>query len=50
MKNKMDVKSFNFYYGDFQALIDLNIAIVENQITALIGPSGCGKSSLIRAG
>ena len=36
MKHKIDVNNFNFYYGDFQALIDLDIPIAENQITALI--------------
>ncbi len=49
MKNKIEVKNFNFYYGDFQALIDLKIPIREKQITALIGPSGCGKSTFLRA-
>ncbi len=49
MNNKLEVKDFNFYYGDFQALIDLNMPIHENQITALIGPSGCGKSTFLRS-
>ncbi len=47
--NKIEVRNFNFFYGDFQALIDLNLPIRENQITALIGPSGCGKSTFLRA-
>jgi phosphate transport system ATP-binding protein len=49
MDNKIEVKQFNFYYGDFQALIDLNLPIRRNQITALIGPSGCGKSTFLRS-
>ena len=49
MENKIEVRDFNFFYGDFQALIDLNMPIFENQITALIGPSGCGKSTFLRA-
>jgi phosphate transport system ATP-binding protein len=49
MKPKIEVQDFNFYYGDFQALIDLNLPIKKNQITALIGPSGCGKSTFLRA-
>ncbi|MDX1417583.1 MAG: phosphate ABC transporter ATP-binding protein PstB [Candidatus Promineifilaceae bacterium] len=49
MENKLEVRNFNFYYGDFQALIDLNMPIRENQITALIGPSGCGKSTFLRS-
>lgn len=47
--NKIEVQQFNFYYGDFQALIDLDLAIRRRQITALIGPSGCGKSTFLRA-
>lgn len=49
MENKLEVKNFSFYYGDFQALIDLDLPIRRNQITALIGPSGCGKSTFLRA-
>lgn len=49
MENKIEVTDFNFYYGDFQALIDLNILIKRKQITALIGPSGCGKSTFLRS-
>jgi phosphate transport system ATP-binding protein len=49
MDNKIEVRNFNFYYGDFQALIDLNLPIRRNQITALIGPSGCGKSTFLRS-
>jgi phosphate transport system ATP-binding protein len=49
MQNKIDVNHFSFFYGDFQALIDLNLAIREKQITALIGPSGCGKSTFLRS-
>ena len=47
--NKIEVKQFNFFYGDFQALIDLNLSIQRRQITALIGPSGCGKSTFLRS-
>ncbi len=49
MDNKIEVQKFNFFYGDFQALIDLNFPIRTNQITALIGPSGCGKSTFLRS-
>jgi len=49
MDDKIVVRNFNLYYGNFQALIDLNLTIKRNQITALIGPSGCGKSTLLRA-
>jgi len=47
--NKIEVRDFNFFYGDFQALAGLNLPIREKQITALIGPSGCGKSTFLRA-
>lgn len=48
-KTKIDVRSFSFYYGDFQALIDIDLPIYERQVTALIGPSGCGKSTFLRS-
>ena len=47
--NKIEIKNFNFFYGDFQALIDLSFPIRKNKITALIGPSGCGKSTFLRS-
>ena len=40
--------SLNFWYGKFQALIDVNLDIRHGMVTALIGPSGCGKSTLLR--
>ncbi len=46
---KMSIRDFNFYYGDFRALIDINMDVETNRVTALIGPSGCGKSTLIRS-
>jgi phosphate transport system ATP-binding protein len=46
--SKLETKDLNFYYGDFQALKNISLAIPENQITAVIGPSGCGKSTFIR--
>ncbi|QEK11969.1 phosphate ABC transporter ATP-binding protein [Crassaminicella thermophila] len=45
---KIKVKNLNLFYGDFQALTDINMDIMENKITALIGPSGCGKSTFLR--
>lgn len=46
---KMEIKGLHFYYGPTHALKNINIAIKERQITALIGPSGCGKSTFLRA-
>ena len=48
MASKIEVKHFNFYYGAFHALKDINLSIAENKVTAFIGPSGCGKSTLLR--
>jgi len=45
----LEVIDLNLWYGDFQALHDIDLKINKGQITALIGPSGCGKSTLLRA-
>jgi phosphate transport system ATP-binding protein len=45
---KVEIRALNFWYGDFQALKDISIPIVEREVTALIGPSGCGKSTFLR--
>ena len=42
------VKDLNLYYGDFQALKNVNMDIKKNKITAFIGPSGCGKSTTLK--
>ncbi len=42
------VNDLDFYYGDFQALSDINMEVESNRVTALIGPSGCGKSTFLR--
>ena len=42
------VKDLNLWYGQAQALKNINIGIPENSITALIGPSGCGKSTFLK--
>ena len=41
-------KNLNLYYGNAQALKNVNIDIEKNSVTALIGPSGCGKSTFLR--
>ena len=46
---RLEVKNFNFFYGKFQALKDINMMVEKNKTTALIGPSGCGKSTFLRS-
>ena len=48
METCFSVKNLNLYYGDKQALKNINMEIMKNQVTAFIGPSGCGKSTFIR--
>jgi phosphate transport system ATP-binding protein len=45
---KAQVKDLNFYYGNVQALKNINLDIAERRVTALIGPSGCGKTTYLR--
>jgi phosphate transport system ATP-binding protein len=45
---KAAVENLNFFYGENQALKNLNMLIADKQVTALIGPSGCGKSTFLR--
>lgn len=46
---KMDVSHMDLFYGDYQALTDINISFAEHRVTAMIGPSGCGKSTLLKS-
>ena len=46
---KLQVKNCDLFYGDFQALKNINLSIAEKEITAFIGPSGCGKSTLLKS-
>ena len=45
----LSVRRLNVWYGDRQALNDINVEISPRQITAVIGPSGCGKSTLLKS-
>jgi phosphate transport system ATP-binding protein len=45
---KMRGSHVSVFYGDKQALFDVDLDICERQVTALIGPSGCGKSTFLR--
>jgi len=45
----IETKGLNLWYGDFQALYDIDLRIKHGLITSLIGPSGCGKTTFLRA-
>lgn len=47
-ENKITVEGLDLFYGEFQALKNININIKNKGITALIGPSGCGKSTFLK--
>jgi phosphate transport system ATP-binding protein len=49
MTDKIKIENVDLFYGDFQALKNVNMNIKENEITAFIGPSGCGKSTLLKS-
>jgi len=44
----IESRHLDVFYGDEQALRDVNLEIPEQQVTAIIGPSGCGKSTFLR--
>ncbi|MDK2788281.1 MAG: phosphate transport system ATP-binding protein [Epulopiscium sp.] len=46
--SKFHISNLNLFYGDFQALKNIDMDIPEKEITAFIGPSGCGKSTLLK--
>jgi len=45
----IQTEDLNLWYGNFQALFDVNLKIRSGHITSLIGPSGCGKSTFLRS-
>jgi len=47
-KIRFETRDLNVFYGDKQALFDVNLQILENNVTSLIGPSGCGKSTFLK--
>jgi len=47
--SKISINNIDLFYGDFQALKNINMKIEANEITAFIGPSGCGKSTLLKS-
>jgi phosphate transport system ATP-binding protein len=48
VSEKIRVSDLNLFYGDNQALYDIQLSVPKGSITAFIGPSGCGKSTLLR--
>ncbi len=46
---KFGIENVDLFYGDFQALHHVDLAIGAHEITAFIGPSGCGKSTLLKS-
>nr|WP_274688042.1 phosphate ABC transporter ATP-binding protein PstB [Spartinivicinus sp. A2-2] len=45
----LEIANVNLFYGEKQALFDINMSIPQKRVTAFIGPSGCGKSTLLRS-
>jgi len=45
----LDIRGFNLWYGNAQALHDVDLCVPRGKVTALIGPSGCGKTTLLRS-
>ncbi len=48
MENSLTIKNVSKFYGSFQALDKINLAVPEGQFVTLLGPSGCGKTTLLR--
>jgi len=49
MESKIVARDFNLFYGESQALKQINMDIYAQNVTAFIGPSGCGKSTFLRS-
>ncbi|MFG6114326.1 phosphate ABC transporter ATP-binding protein PstB [Halobacillus sp. MO56] len=47
-KNVFEVNNLNLWYGNDQALYEINMNVPQNKVTAIIGPSGCGKSTYLK--
>lgn len=48
MNPKIHIEDLNVFYGDYHALHNINLDILEHEILSFIGPSGCGKSTLLK--
>jgi phosphate transport system ATP-binding protein len=49
MEAHINIRNLNAWYGDHQALKDVNLEIPRQQITVIMGPSGCGKTTLLKS-
>ena len=47
-KTAVSIRNMDLYYGNFHAIKNVSMDIMEKEVTAFIGPSGCGKSTLLR--
>lgn len=47
--SKMSMRNVDVFYGDKQAIFNVNVDIGQHEVIAMIGPSGCGKSTFIRS-
>ena len=43
----LELESVSSFYGDFQALFDVDVEVAEGETVAIIGPNGAGKSTLL---
>jgi len=48
LTTQISMRKFDFYYGKYHALKNINLDVYSRKITSFIGPSGCGKSTLLR--
>ncbi len=48
LESVIEVRDLDFFYGETQALMNVNMKIYKNRVTSIIGPSGCGKSTMLR--
>ena len=49
MNKIIEIKDFDIFYGNFQAIDRVTMEINENEVTAFIGPSGSGKSTILKS-
>jgi oligopeptide/dipeptide ABC transporter ATP-binding protein len=48
MENILEIKNLNMFFGEHQALFDVNLNLEKGKMHALVGESGCGKSTLAK--